>query len=68
VLQGLIVSESKDQIELLLPDGSRRSVPAGEIEDRKLSDVSPMPFGLVKTPDELRDLLAYLQLHSPMPP
>jgi putative heme-binding domain-containing protein len=68
VLQGLIVSESKDQLELLLPDGSRRSVPAAEIEERKLSDISPMPFGLVKTPGELRDLLAYLQLQSPVPP
>jgi putative heme-binding domain-containing protein len=68
VLQGLVVGESKDQIELLLPDGSRRGVPAGEIDERKFSDLSPMPFGLVKTPEELRDLLAYLQLQSPVPP
>jgi putative heme-binding domain-containing protein len=68
VLLGLVVGESKEQTELLQPDGSRRSIPAVEIEERKFSALSPMPFGLVKTPDELRDLLAYLQLHAPMPP
>jgi putative heme-binding domain-containing protein len=68
VLNGLVVSESKEQLEILQPDGSRRAVAVSEIDERKLSDISPMPFGLVKTPAELRDLLAYLQLQSPVPP
>jgi hypothetical protein len=68
VLGGLVVSESKEQLELLQADGSRRGVAISEIEERKLSEKSPMPFGLVKTPAELRDLLAYLQLQSPVPP
>ncbi|HEX5103427.1 MAG TPA: hypothetical protein VFV87_06430, partial [Pirellulaceae bacterium] len=68
VLNGLVVGESKEQLELLQPDGSRRAISTADIEDRKFSDLSPMPFGLVKTPDELRDLLAYLQLQSPVPP
>ena len=68
VLTGLVVSESKKQVELLQPDGSRRMISSVDIEERKLSEQSPMPFGLVKTPAELRDLLAYLQLQSPLPP
>jgi len=68
VLSGLVVAESAAQLDLLQPDGSRRSVAISEIEERKASEVSPMPFGVVKTPAELRDLLAYLQLQSPLPP
>ena len=67
-LNGLVVSENKEKLELLQTDGSRRTIAISDIEERKFSDVSPMPFGLVKTPAELRDLLAYLQLQSPVPP
>jgi hypothetical protein len=36
------------------------SIDKSEIDERQLLDLSPMPRGVVKQPDELRDLLAYL--------
>jgi putative heme-binding domain-containing protein len=59
-LSGLVLSETSGKIELLMPDATRKTIPAADVEDRKLQDVSPMPAGLVKTPQELSDLLAYL--------
>ena len=57
---GLVVEETADHIELLLPDAKRLKISKDEIEQRKLQDVSPMPSGTVKTPEELRDLLAFI--------
>jgi putative heme-binding domain-containing protein len=65
---GLVVSETADRLELLLPDASRQTVLKKEIGERKVLNVSPMPAGLVKKPDELRDLLAYLLSKNPLPP
>jgi putative heme-binding domain-containing protein len=59
-LSGLILGETSGKIELLLPDATRRTIAVADVEERKLQNISPMPAGLVKTPDELRDLLAYL--------
>ncbi|HET6881152.1 MAG TPA: hypothetical protein VFI31_13410, partial [Pirellulales bacterium] len=59
-LTGLVVSETADELELLQNDGTRRTLPKGEIAERQLQDLSPMPAGIVKTPAELADLLAYL--------
>jgi putative heme-binding domain-containing protein len=59
---GLVIGETAAKIELLLPDATRKTVPIADVEERKLQNLSPMPAGLVKTPDELRDLLAYLLL------
>ena len=67
-LTGLVVSESADNIELVLQDASRRTVPKRQIEDRTVTTLSPMPQGLVKSPDELRNLLAYLLSEKPTPP
>lgn len=67
-VSGLIVNETADRVELLLPDATRRSVLKSEIEERRLTTASPMPFGLVKQPDQLRDLLAYLLGNNPLPP
>jgi putative heme-binding domain-containing protein len=61
-LSGLVLGETSGKIELLLPDATRRTIAVADIEERKLQNLSPMPAGLVKTPDELRDLLAYLLL------
>ena len=36
-----------------------------DIEERKAASTSIMPEGLVKTPQELRDLLAYLLTPGP---
>ena len=68
VLTGLVVSETADGLELLQPDATRKTLVKKDIEERKLSSQSPMPAGLVKTPDELKDLLAYLLSDNPTPP
>lgn len=65
---GLVVRESNKEIELLMPDATRQVIKIADIEERKLAKSSPMPSGLVKTPDELRDLLAYLLSERPLPP
>jgi putative heme-binding domain-containing protein len=67
-LSGLVVSESAEQIELLLPDATRKTVTKMDVEERTRTGVSPMPAGLVKTPRELQDLLAYLLGANPLPP
>ena len=59
-ITGLVVEENKQQLVLLLPNGTKQTVRKDKIEMRKIQSVSPMPVGLVKTPEELRDLLAYL--------
>ncbi len=60
VLTGLVVGETGEKLEMILTDATRITIPTAEIEERKLQSVSPMPNGLVKTPEELRDILAYL--------
>ena len=60
VLTGLVVNETAEKLELLLPDASRRTIARQEIDTRRLLEQSPMPVGVVRHPDELRDLLAFL--------
>ena len=60
VITGLVVSETGDKLEVLLPDTKRISINKSDIEARKLADISAMPQGVVKTPEEMRDILAYL--------
>jgi putative heme-binding domain-containing protein len=67
-LTGLVTAESKDFVELLLPDARRTALAKQEIEERATTQLSPMPLGLVKTPGELRHLLAYLLSERPLPP
>jgi putative heme-binding domain-containing protein len=57
---GLVTSETGEKVEMILTDTNKVTVATGDIDERKLQDLSPMPAGLVKTPDELRDLLAFL--------
>jgi putative heme-binding domain-containing protein len=57
---GLVVGETADKLELLLTDTKRQTLDKREIEARQLQNLSPMPQGIVKKPEELRDLLAYL--------
>jgi putative heme-binding domain-containing protein len=68
VVTGLVVNETADAVELLLPDATRRRIATDEIEERGVGRQSPMPSGLLKTPQELRDLLAYLLSDRPSPP
>jgi putative heme-binding domain-containing protein len=67
-LSGLVVNDTDEQLELLLPDAKRATIAKTEIEERAASTISPMPSGLVKTQQELRDLLAYLFSERPSPP
>jgi len=60
VLSGLVVKESDPALELLLPDTTRRTVMLGDIAERRVQETSPMPAGLVKEPQELLDLLAFI--------
>lgn len=60
VITGLVVSETGDKIEVLQPDTKRVTINKSDVEERKLGDTSAMPQGIVKTPDELRDVLVYL--------
>lgn len=65
---GLVLSEDKLRLELLQPDATRIQLAKGLIDERGWQEPSPMPAGLVKTPDELRDLLAYLLSENPQAP
>jgi putative heme-binding domain-containing protein len=65
---GLLVKDARGELELLLPDATRRTIKASDVEDRRTVAGSPMPAGVVKTPSELRDLLAYLRSDHPQPP
>ncbi|MFO1022920.1 MAG: c-type cytochrome [Planctomycetales bacterium] len=67
-INGLVVQDTPDSVELLLPDTTRITLKKSEIEERKLLETSPMPQGLVKTPAELQALLAYLLSDVPLPP
>ncbi len=60
VFNGLVLNETSDVVELLLPDAKRRRVNKREIAQRDRFEGSVMPTGLVRKPKELADLLAYL--------
>ena len=60
VVTGLVVGETGEGVTVLTPEAKRVEIRRGDIEERKTQNVSAMPAGLVKTPRELRDLLAYL--------
>ncbi len=60
VLNGLVTSETASEVEFLFPAGIKRTVKKAEIESREIQDRSPMPEGLIQTPEELRDLVAFL--------
>ncbi len=60
VLTGLITAETDTELELMLADARRVIVKKDDIDERLESSVSAMPQGLVKTPEELKDVLSYL--------
>ena len=60
VIDGLVVRETPDQVEVVLSDGKRRTVATKAIVRRLENKLSIMPAGLVKQPQELKDLLSYL--------
>lgn len=59
-LTGLVITDTAEKVELLLPNTQKQTVLKSDIEERKPADISAMPGGIVKTVEELRDVLAYL--------
>lgn len=57
---GLVTGETGETLELLLPTGTRRALRKSGLASREIQDRSPMPEGLVQTPAELADFLAFL--------
>jgi hypothetical protein len=68
IVSGLVVRDSDQEVELLLPDTTRQTVKKADVESRTVGTTSPMPAGLVRTPQELKDLLTYLLSDRPQPP
>ena len=65
VLTGIILQEGSKALTLGMTDGTTRELALADIDERKAASTSIMPEGLVKTPQELRDLLAYLLTPGP---
>ncbi|OYW24347.1 MAG: hypothetical protein B7Z55_02465, partial [Planctomycetales bacterium 12-60-4] len=67
---GLIAAQDAASITLIDPRGERRTIPRREIEAIVESSVSLMPEKLVEdlTPQQLRDLFAYVQSKAPNVP
>ncbi len=63
VLTGLIKSDNADGLEIQDAEGKRIKVAKADIEDRKTSDLSLMPNGIVEgiTQQDFADLIAYLE-------
>jgi putative heme-binding domain-containing protein len=47
VFTGLVVNDTADKVEMILTDTTRVTIPATDVDERKLQDLSPMPAGLV---------------------
>ena len=60
VVTGLVVSDTAEAVEVLTLKAERIKIAKADIEMRKELPTSPMPAGLIKDPQELMDLLAYL--------
>jgi putative heme-binding domain-containing protein len=63
VLTGFIVSESASTVQIRETSGIQRALKQTEIDARQRQDQSMMPVGLANnlTPEQLADLIAYLQ-------
>jgi putative heme-binding domain-containing protein len=57
---GLVVGETETTLELLLVNGTHRTLDKKKITSRTIQDRSPMPEGLIQNRKELRDLLSFL--------
>ena len=60
VITGLITAETDTEVEVMLADAKRVRLKKYDIEERIASSLSAMPQSLVKTPEELKDVLSYL--------
>jgi putative heme-binding domain-containing protein len=68
-LSGFVVEEDPEIVVLRLADGRTESLPRGAIEDLQRSPESIMPTGLLAeySPQQVRDLFAYLRANQPVP-
>ena len=57
---GLVTSETAEKLEMRLQDTTLKSFNKSDLNARKQEEKSPMPQGLVRTPEELKDILAYV--------
>ena len=60
VVDGLVIEETKDSVTVMKSDTTRVTIAKDDIEEKKESKISAMPAGLVKTADEVADVVAYL--------
>jgi putative membrane-bound dehydrogenase-like protein len=69
VLSGFVVEEDPGVVVLRLPDGRTESLPRESLEDLRRSPESLMPTGLLSgySPQDVRDLFAYLRATQPVP-
>ncbi len=65
VVVGIVLQEGPTRLTLGLADGTTRELATDQVEERMRAEASIMPEGLAKTPDDLRDLLAYLLTPRP---
>jgi putative membrane-bound dehydrogenase-like protein len=63
VLTGLVKSDNADGLEIQDAEGKKIKIPKADIEERKTSDLSLMPNGIVEgiSPQDFADLIAYLE-------
>ena len=63
VLTGFVVSESADAVTVREANGLSHTLKLADIEERAKKEISMMPDGIAGnlTPEELADLLAYLE-------
>ncbi len=63
LISGFVVSESADTVTIREADGMARELTQDDIEERVKQKLSMMPVGLANnlTPEQMVDLLAYLQ-------
>jgi putative membrane-bound dehydrogenase-like protein len=68
IVQGIVIQETPQVLTVQTPNQPVH-LPVGDIDARKESPVSLMPEGLFAqlSPDEIRDLVAYLALPAPLP-
>jgi len=67
VVTGLVAEESDQRIVLKVQGGKQEIIPAADIEEMKISELSLMPEDLEKTlkPQEIVDLFAFITLDKP---
>lgn len=57
---GFIEAENDNEISLRVITGQITKLPTAKVRQRAISEQSMMPAGLIQTPGDMRDMLAYL--------